>query len=134
MDLDHAFKRRDWDPRWMARLARICLAFPETVEVEQFGGPWYKAGKKPFAFYGAESTKDAAGHHGVDGAAFNLTDLDQSALLQDPRFTRPRYIGQHGWAMQAWSKEPDWGEVRELAESAYRKVANQRMLRALDAR
>src|SRR4051794_35539646 len=101
MDLAHSFKRRDWDPRWMRRFADLCLLVPEASEVEQFGGPWYKAGKKPFAFYGAESEKDPTGaYHGVNGAGFNVTPLDQSALLQDPRFTRPRYIGYRGWVVQ----------------------------------
>jgi hypothetical protein len=33
----------------------------------------------------------------------------------------------------AWRKEPDWAEVRDLVESAYRKVANQRQLKRLEA-
>jgi len=134
MDEVHAFKRRDWDPHLLARFAEICLAFPEAVEVEQFGGPWYKAGKKPFAYYGSESERTPDGeYHGVDGAAFNLTPLDQSAVLEDPRFTRPHYIGHHGWVATRWDREPDWDEVRELALSAYRKVANARQLKALEA-
>jgi predicted DNA-binding protein (MmcQ/YjbR family) len=132
MDLAHAFKRRDWDPDWLARFGSICLSFPEAEEAEQFGGPWYKVGGKSFACYGAESEKAGNGHRGVDGASLNLTLMEQAALLEDPRFTRTRYVGQHGWVTTRWDGEPDWDEVRELVESAYRKAAKKRHLQALD--
>lgn len=132
MDDEHAFKRRDWDKRWMRRFAGLCGTFPEVEETEQFGGPWYKVGGKSFACYGAESEKAGTGHRGVDGAAFNVTLMDQAALLQDPRFTRTHYIGQHGWVTMRWDGEPDWDEVRDLLESAYRKAARKRHLALLD--
>lgn len=134
MNAEHAFKRRDWDPRWLARFQQTCLSFPGVVEAEQFGGPWFKVGKKSFACYGAESAKAHDGHyHGVDGAAFNMTLMDQAALLEDPRFTKTHYIGQHGWVTMAWDEEPDWKEIRQLVESAYRKVAPARLLATSDA-
>ncbi len=40
MDAGHDFKRRDWEPKRVARLQRLCLALPEVFEAEQFGGPW----------------------------------------------------------------------------------------------
>jgi predicted DNA-binding protein (MmcQ/YjbR family) len=134
MDVEHAFKRRDWNPAWLARFGEVCLSFPEAEEAEQFGGPWYKVGGKSFACYGAESEKAGAHEHrGVDGASLNLTLMEQAALLEDPRFTRTRYIGQHGWVTTRWDGEPDWDEVRELVESAYRKAAKKRHLALLDA-
>jgi predicted DNA-binding protein (MmcQ/YjbR family) len=136
MDYDHAFKRRDWSKAWMKRFAAAC-AFPGVVEVEQFGGPWYKVGGlkgKSFACYGAESEKTGPNEYqGVDGAAFNVTLMDQAALLEDPRFEKTHYIGQHGWVTMRWDDEPDWKEVRQLAESAYRKVAGKRLIERLDA-
>jgi predicted DNA-binding protein (MmcQ/YjbR family) len=132
MDEEHAFKRRDWDKAWMRRFAQAC-AFPGVVEVEQFGGPWFKAGAKPFAFYGAASERVGPDRYrGVDGASFNMTPMDQAALLEDPRFVATPYVGKHGWVTMRWDAEPDWGEVRELAESAYRKVAGKRLLAQLD--
>jgi predicted DNA-binding protein (MmcQ/YjbR family) len=135
MDEEHAFKRRDWDKRWLARFRGLCLAFPGAEEAEQFGGPWFKVGGKSFACYGAESEKVGPDEYrGVDGAAFNVTLLEQAALLEDPRFTRTHYVGQHGWTTMRWDAEPGWDEVRELLESAYRKVAGKRHLALLDAR
>ncbi len=58
--------------------------------------------------------------------------MDQAALLADSRFTKPSYIGKDGWVGLRFDSKTDWGEVAELVESAYRLVANQRQLRALD--
>lgn len=133
MDEVHAFKRRDWNPAWVERVRALCMALPEATEREQFGGPWWKAGGKPFCAYGAESVKDATGYHGVDGVQLNLTLLEQGELVKDPRFERARYVGSHGWTTMRWDEEPDWEEIRELVVDAYRKVANQRQRKALDA-
>ena len=39
-------KRRSYDEAKLAKVRKICLAYPEAVEVEQFGESWFKAGKK----------------------------------------------------------------------------------------
>jgi hypothetical protein len=133
MDLDHAFKRRDWSPASVARVQRLCMALPEVVEAEQFGGPWWKAGKKPFACYGAASQKRADGYHGVDGVTLKLPRL-QATLLGGPRFEREMMMGHHGWTHMRFTEKPgEWDDVADLVVEAYRGVANQRMLRALDA-
>jgi predicted DNA-binding protein (MmcQ/YjbR family) len=118
----HAQKRHD--PKLVARLRAIALAYPEAVEVEQFGEPWFKAGKKPFCAYGAEG--------GHDGASFNVSRMDQAELVKDPRFERTHYIGQHGWTTMRFTPPVAWDEVEELVGIAYRRVANRRMLAKLD--
>jgi hypothetical protein len=134
MDLAHAFKRRDWDPRKLARVQALAMAFPEVVEAEQFGGPWWKAGKKSFASYGAMSMKDAAGYHGVDGVCVKLPLPLQAAVVKDARFERERMMGHHGWtAMRFTGAKGEWDEVADLLEAAYRNVATPRMLAALGA-
>ena len=102
---------------------RICMAYPEVVEAEQFGGPWWKAGKKSFCIYGAAG--------GSSGAAFNLSIEDQTELIQDERFSRTGYIGRHGWTTMRFDKPIDWALVEELIDVAYRRVALKRMLKAL---
>ncbi len=106
------------------RLRKICLAYPEVVEVVQFGNPWWKAGKKSFCIYGETD--------GRSGVAFNLSLEDQTILLEDPRFSITSYIGRHGWTTLRLAARPDWGEVEDLVDTAYRRVALKRMLRALD--
>ncbi|MCA1819927.1 MAG: MmcQ/YjbR family DNA-binding protein [Thermoplasmatota archaeon] len=120
----NATKKRLWDPAKVGRVRRICMGLPEVVEVEQFGEPWWKAGKKAFCSYGAE--------HLREGVAFNLTLLDQQQLCKQSRFEPTHYIGQHGWTTLTFGPKVDWDEVEDLIGLAYRKVANKRQLAALD--
>ena len=106
------------------RLRKICMAYPEVVEAIQFGSPWWKAGKRSFCIYGTEDGRSAV--------SFNLHRDDQAALVEDPRFEKSHYIGQHGWTSMALAGRIDWGEIEDLVESAYRKVALKRMLKVLD--
>jgi predicted DNA-binding protein (MmcQ/YjbR family) len=120
-----AARRKARNPKSLARLRKICLAYPEAVEVEQFGEPWFKAGKKAFCVYGADDFHD--------GAAFNVSVMDQAELVKEPRFTRTAYVGQHGWTTMSFEGGADWETVEELVGIAYRRVANKRMLKELDA-
>ncbi len=121
-----AQKRASWDTGRLERVRGICMAYPETVEVEQFDEPWWKAGSKPFASYGAEALRD--------GMAFNVSRMDQAQLILDPRFMKTRYIGQHGWTTLTFGKKVDWAEVEELVDIAYRRVALRRMVAVLEER
>ncbi|RIQ30119.1 MmcQ/YjbR family DNA-binding protein [Jiangella rhizosphaerae] len=117
----------DDDP-YLAELRAACLRFPEAVEIEAWGRPTFRAGKKIFAVF-----------DGHDGHPFALTfkpdPADRPALLQDPRFYVPPYFGPSGWlALDLTAADVDWAEVGELLDGSYRQVALQRMLKALDAR
>jgi len=106
-------------------LRKLCLEYPEVVEVEQFGSPWWKAGKKSFAIYGVS--------HGQSGASFKLTREEQAILVEaDPRFSRARHIGQHGWTTMRLEGRLDWTQIEDLVDIAYRNAALKRMLKALD--
>lgn len=123
-----AEKRVVWDTGRVERVRRICMDYPEVTETEQFGEPWWKAGKKAFVSYGAEADDGTP----RDGMAFNLTVVEQSQLLTDPRFSKTRHIGQHGWTTLTFGTTVDWSEVEELIDAAYRKVALRRMLQKVD--
>jgi predicted DNA-binding protein (MmcQ/YjbR family) len=127
----HARMAADWNAGFMERLRKLCMAYPEATEVEQFGRPWWKAGDKSFCIYGGEAEKIDGVWRGHDGASFNVTPKDQARLIQDPRFKRTPYMGQHGWTTMCWTGEPDWTEVAELLDLAYHKIANKRQLKAL---
>ncbi len=108
----------------MTRLRKLCLSYPEAVEAEQFGGPWWKAGKKSFCVYGAD--------YGRSGAAFNLSLDQQADLVTDARFAPTRHMGHHGWTSMVFERSVDWALVEELIDSAYHRVALKRMLKTLD--
>jgi predicted DNA-binding protein (MmcQ/YjbR family) len=113
------------DP-YLADLRRVCLALPETVEVEAWGRPTFRAGKKIFAvFTGSEEDRYTV--------IFKPDAEERPALLGDDRFYSPPYWGPSGWLGLDLTAGPvDWDEVAELVETSYRHVALKRMLKTLD--
>jgi predicted DNA-binding protein (MmcQ/YjbR family) len=116
---------RDDDP-YLADLRAVCLAFPEACEVEAWGRPTFRAGKKIFAvFSGIEDRPN--------GVIFKPDPDDRRALLEDDRFFSPPYFGPSGWlTLDLDAGEVDWAEVQELVDASYRQVALKRMLKVLD--
>lgn len=118
----------DDDP-YLSELREACLAFPESVEVEAWGRPTFRAGKKIFAMF-ASGPED-----GTFGVIFKPEPDERPALLDDPRFYAPPYWGPSGWLELNFDAAPvDWVEVGELLDGSYRQVAPKRMLKALDER
>ncbi|RJK94714.1 MmcQ/YjbR family DNA-binding protein [Vallicoccus soli] len=123
----HPRTYRDDDP-YLDGVRAACLALPETAEVEAWGRPTFRAGKRMFAVFERHDLHPYA-------LALKPDPLERPALEQDPRFYVPPYHGPYGWlALDLGAAAVDWDEVAELVESSYRQVALQRMLRALDAR
>jgi predicted DNA-binding protein (MmcQ/YjbR family) len=122
----HPRMYREDDP-FLTDLRRVCLALPETSEVEAWGRPTFRAGKKIFAvFTGFEEDRYSV--------IFKPDADERPALLGDDRFYSPPYFGPGGWLALDLSAAPvDWSEVAELVETSYRQVALKRMLKALDA-
>jgi len=117
----------DDDPH-LAELRAVCLALPESVEVEAWGRPTFRAGKKIFAVFTGDDEHAAA-------VILKPEPDERDALVQDPRFYVPPYFGPSGWlALDLGAAPVDWTEVAELMEGSYRQVALKRMLAALDGR
>jgi len=116
----------DVDP-YLTELRRICLALPECSEVEAWGRPTFRAGKKIFAvFTGSEEERYTV--------IFKPDVDERPALVGDDRFHVPPYFGPSGWLGLDFTAAPvDWDEVTELVETSYRQVAIKRMLKALDS-
>lgn len=117
----------DADPL-LKRLRALCLAFPEAVEKETFGRPTFRCGKI-FAYFG-QGQKDQPREASVQV----LPEADErEALLADPRFYVPSYIGPYGWVgLDLSAGRPDWQEIAELLDSSYRRIAPARCLALLD--
>jgi len=115
----------DDDP-YLDDLRKVCLAFPEAVEVEAWGRPTFRAGKKMFAVFEGSDEHPFA-------VIFKADPADRRGLLSDPRFYVPAYFGPSGWLSLDFTAAPvDWAEVSELMDASYRQVALKRMLKALD--
>ncbi len=122
------------DEDTLEKLRSLCLALPETTERLSHGEPtWFVRDKKTFVMY--------ADHHHDDRLGFWCAAPPgvQEELVGsgDLRFFRPPYVGGRGWVGVRLVTDdgagPDWDEVAELVEDAYRTVAPARLLRALDA-
>jgi predicted DNA-binding protein (MmcQ/YjbR family) len=109
----------------LKQVRALCLALPEACEVEAWGHPTFRAGKKMFAGIGDHSGEWALGLKvGFDR---------QEELLADDRFFPTPYAAHQGWVSLHIGGDTDWQEVAGLVREAYRQVANRRMLKALDA-
>jgi len=110
--------------RALKQVRSLCLALPEASEVEAWGHPTFRAGKKMFAAFGGEGNDMSLGLKvGFDR---------QEQLLQDDRFFPTPYAAHQGWVSLWINGETDWDEVRGLVREAYRQVALRRMLKALE--
>ena len=109
----------------LKELRSLCLALPEASEVEAWGHPTFRAGKKMFAGFG----------EGEEGLSLGLRvgHERQEELLKDGRFFLTPYAARLGWVSLRIDGKTDWDEVRRLVREAYRQVALKRMLKALDA-
>lgn len=117
----------DFDDPLMGRLRSLCLVFPESREVEAWGRPTFRAGKKIFAMAGGGRALPAA-------VIFKPDPEERLALVEDARFFAPPYLGPAGWlAIDLDEGSTDWVELGELIETSYRQVALKRMLAALDS-
>jgi len=107
----------------LAKVRSLCLALPETREVEAWGHPTFRAGKKMFAACGQDDGALALG--------LKVGHDRQDELLSDDRFYPTPYAAHQGWVSLHVGKATDWDEVARLVCEAYRQVALQRMLKAL---
>ena len=112
----------------LAQVRAICLVLPEACEVEAWGHPTFRAGKKMFAGFGHEP-----GGSNALALGMKMGFERQDELLEDDRFFPTPYAAHQGWVSLRIEGKTDWDEVRELLVEAYREVALKRMLKALDA-
>lgn len=109
----------------LRRLRTLCLSFPETSEVQSWGHPNFRAGRKTFVTF--ERIK------GRPSIAFRLSTTDVDLLLSRRQFFLTPY-GRGQW-VSVWADVPvSWGLVKRLAERSYRLVALKRMTAALTNR
>ncbi|MBU8542759.1 MULTISPECIES: MmcQ/YjbR family DNA-binding protein [Roseomonadaceae] len=109
------------------RLRRICLALPESVEVEAWEQPTFRVRGKIFAMLqGSE-----------DGLAvwFKAPSGSQEVLVEAApyRFFRPPYLGHKGWVALRLADGVDWAEVEALVRRSFSLIAPKRLAAQLAA-
>jgi hypothetical protein len=112
--------------RALTNLRRLCLAFPESHEVEAWGEPTFRVRNKLFAMYASPNT-----HHGNGRPAVwcKAGPGNQGLMVRaaPDRFFVPPYVGPGGWIGVWLDRRVRWTEVAELLQDAYALVAPKRL-------
>ncbi|MCU1406192.1 MAG: hypothetical protein JWQ43_2495 [Glaciihabitans sp.] len=107
------------------RLRRVCMTYPEAAEVEAWGRPTFRAGKKIFLLVSADMNRP----HSM---VFKPSADALPAYRQDTRYFSPKYWGPSGWmAIDIDTPDTDWQHLGELVDESFRQVALVRQLRKL---
>lgn len=113
----------------LRRVRGIVEDWPEVDERLSHGAPTFWGGRKTFCSF-------ADHHHGDEHVCLwvkSTLDMQEGLIAADPRvYFRPAYVGVKGWIGVRLDVGPDWGQVEDLLEEAYRSVAPQRALRVFD--
>lgn len=105
----------------LENLREICLALPKTSETTTFGHPTFQVGTKTFTVL--ETYK------GVLSICVKVGKKMQPVFLEDDRFYRTPYVGQHGWVSLRANTKLNWAEIRGLVEGSYELVHVQKRRR-----
>lgn len=109
--------------RVLERLRRICRGLPSSEEYIMVHHPAFRIGKKPFVIAGMNQ------HIASPTVSINLGKEAQVDLLDDSRFTKTPYIGQHGWVTVEVARLRG-EELENLIEESWKRVAPKKLLSA----
>lgn len=108
----------------------IALSLPETNERLSHGMPTFFIRDKK-TFCNCVDNHHGDGNIGLWVAA--APGVQEELVAQEPdRFFRPPYVGHRGWLGVRLDVDPDWDEVTQILEDAYRHVAPKTLIRRLD--
>lgn len=113
------------------RLRELCADLPEVTERVSHGSLTFFVRDKRTVVY---LTDD---HHGDGRLALIYpapSGAQEELVRAEPeRFFRPPYVGHRGWLGLRLDVDPDWDEVADVLDEAYRLVAPKTLVRQLDA-
>lgn len=114
----------------LTRLRKICLALPESHEVEAWETPTFRVKNKLFAMYAGENSAHNAGRPGVWIKSQHT--VQEYLIHSSPKqYFKPPYVGPSGWTGAFLDGKPDWNAITELLIDAYRKTAPKKLLAKL---
>src|SRR5262252_6574156 len=103
------------DKKILLKLREICLALPKTSETTSFGHPTFQVGTKTFTVL--ETYK------GELSICVKVGKSMQPVFLEDSRFYRTPYVGQHGWVSLRARTKLNWKEIEDLVRGSYELVS-----------
>ena len=110
----------------LARIRKICLSLPETVERPSHGSPaFFIRGKRAFVMY-------MNNHHG-DGrlALWCAAQPEMQRMLvssSSKHYHVPPYVGHLGWIGVRLDRRLSWGKITTAIEDAYLTVAPKKLI------
>ncbi len=105
----------------LEKLRDLCFSLPGVSEVEAWGHPNFRVGKKTFAVFEL--------YRGRPCIAVKAEDGFQQILVDEVRFFRTPYIGNRGW-VSAWvDRDVDWTLMKDLVKRSYRLMAPPSLLK-----
>ena len=109
----------------LVRLRKLCLALPETHEVEAWGEPTFRVRNKIFAMYASASNHRKRRH----ATWVKASPGDQAAMVAAAPdcFFVPPYVGPSGWIGIWLDGVVDWNDVAEFVRDSYRLVAPKKL-------
>src|SRR4029453_16136591 len=110
--------------RTLTRLRHLCLSLPETCETPTWGHPNFRAGKKIFVAFHADSND-------VPCIWVKLGPMAPDITRGDARFSQSRHGGTR-WGGRRADLPLDWSLVGELVLESYRATASKTQLRQLE--
>jgi hypothetical protein len=115
----------------LARLRKLCLALPESHEVEAWGEPTFRVRNKLFAMYAAANNHHGAGRVGVWIKSAHVTQ-DMLVRADPDRYFAPPYVGPKGWTGAFLDGKPDWDVIADLIRDAWIQTAPKTLRSALE--
>ena len=110
----------------VAWVRSVCMDYPDAAEVEAWGRPTFRAGKKIFVLVGASMDDSLT-------IVFKPGSADERlSYLERPGFYSPPYWGPGGWLAAPLSSDVSREELAEIIDTSYRMVALVRQVRALN--
>ena len=106
----------------LTKLREICLTLPKTTETLTFGHPTFQVSTKTFAVL--ETYK------GELSIALKVGKKMQPIFLEDSRFYRTPYVGQHGWVSLRANTKLNWKEIGDLVRGSYELVSMKKKRRS----
>ena len=103
------------------RVRKLCLALPETFELETWDHPTFRVGSSRGKIFCIAAD---------DGSSIRLKadPAEREALLaQGDPFYMPAYVGTKGWVGMELGDRTDWEEVAELIATSYCLIAPKRL-------
>ena len=110
--------------RILARLRKICLAFPETSERQSHGEAAFFFREKR-SFLNTDTYHHGSSHYSVWVAA-PLGTQDLLVRADPVHHFVPPYVGYRGWVGLTLDNDPDWDHVERIIADAYALVSTPR--------